>query len=667
MKFLFPQALWGLLAIAIPIIVHLFSFRRSKIVYFSSVRFLREIKEEVNSKSKLRHLLTLLARCLAIFFLVMAFAQPYFPDKNSSASPDKGNVYAIYVDNSLSMMGQSANASLLDDALAAAKNIAKSANLNDRFLLLDNDFKGSSQRTLSAEDFINALDEIKPTPATKNLSNIYERQFAELQNIGDKTGKIVLISDFQKATLQLENFKPDTSFQTLLFKLQPPVSGNISIDSCWFLNPVVQPGETNQLLVRIRNFAENPYDNLRVELQLNGKLKGVANVDLGGNSIVVDTLSFMQDQAGWNEAVVSITDFPIAFDDKYFLTYFASESIPVLVLVDDNNSNYAADFFKSQPFFKTEVQQKDAIDFGRLNQFKTVVLAGLPELSSGLEDALTRFLASGGTVLVIPSSKMSPNYKLDQLSFGTLNQSGFEFSEINLQDKLFAGVFRSVPKNMEMPTASAIYPINGGATLDWLIRSPGRANLFARVRSGAGFIYASAVPFDNSMGNFHRHSLMVPTLYQMVLYSAGEIMHAGILGEPTDFQFPDLDITNKEQNILLENGTYKYIPVFRKSNGVTTLQIGAEIEKEGIYKLSGNQDLRIAMNISRLESDPTTYNNEEIEAWKSDKNVQLINLKDSVQAGSILAKAQTNTNWKWFLGLVLLFLLFEILLINRNR
>ena len=75
MSFLFPGFLFGLFALAIPIIIHLFNFRRYKKVYFTNVRFLKELKQESESKSKLRQLLILLSRLLAITALVFAFAR----------------------------------------------------------------------------------------------------------------------------------------------------------------------------------------------------------------------------------------------------------------------------------------------------------------------------------------------------------------------------------------------------------------------------------------------------------------------------------------------------------------------------------------------------------------------------------------------------------------
>ena len=69
MSFVYPSFLWALLALAIPILIHLFHFRRFKTVYFTNVKFLKQLQEESSSQRKIRNLLVLLMRCLAVAFL----------------------------------------------------------------------------------------------------------------------------------------------------------------------------------------------------------------------------------------------------------------------------------------------------------------------------------------------------------------------------------------------------------------------------------------------------------------------------------------------------------------------------------------------------------------------------------------------------------------------
>ena len=120
MRYQNPQLLYFLFAIAIPILIHLFNFRKHKTIYFSSIRFLKEIKEYNRKRSNLRNLLILLSRILAISFLVLAFAKPYIPLESQNKTTE--NIF-IYIDNSFSMDAENENGRLLAIAKEKARSI----------------------------------------------------------------------------------------------------------------------------------------------------------------------------------------------------------------------------------------------------------------------------------------------------------------------------------------------------------------------------------------------------------------------------------------------------------------------------------------------------------------------------------------------------------------
>ncbi|HNE48945.1 MAG TPA: BatA domain-containing protein, partial [Saprospiraceae bacterium] len=144
MQFLYPAFLFGLLALAVPVIVHLFYFRKFKTIYFTNVRFLKELKQETSARQKLKNLLVLLMRALAIAAMVFAFAQPFIP---------KGNVIkhglksvSIFIDNSYSMNATDKDLSLFEKAKFKAKELINGYKEEDNFQVLTNDFEGKHQR-----------------------------------------------------------------------------------------------------------------------------------------------------------------------------------------------------------------------------------------------------------------------------------------------------------------------------------------------------------------------------------------------------------------------------------------------------------------------------------------------------------------------------------------
>ena len=129
-----PNILWGLISLIIPIIIHLFNFKRFKPIYFSSRKFLKSVTAENKNKSKIKNWLLLLTRLLALACIIIAFSQPFLPNRNTSLiDKNKNNTAHIYVDNSFSMNAETEKGIAIeiakaceDSALAFDKRITNS-------------------------------------------------------------------------------------------------------------------------------------------------------------------------------------------------------------------------------------------------------------------------------------------------------------------------------------------------------------------------------------------------------------------------------------------------------------------------------------------------------------------------------------------------------------
>ena len=160
MQFLYPSFLYALGLIAIPILIHLFNFRRYKKIVFSDIRFLKALSEQNKKQQTLKKYLILLSRILMIIFMVLAFAQPFIPF-NKKSSNFNSKIVSIYIDNSFSMQSLGKNGPLLDQAKAKAKEIAQVYAESDNYQLLTNDFEGKHQRLVSQKDFLQMLEEVQ--------------------------------------------------------------------------------------------------------------------------------------------------------------------------------------------------------------------------------------------------------------------------------------------------------------------------------------------------------------------------------------------------------------------------------------------------------------------------------------------------------------------------
>ena len=98
--FLSPLFLAGLLAVAVPIALHLLRRRIDPVVPFSAVRLLRQAPVEHKRRRRLEDLLLLALRVAAILLLALAFARPYLVSSETHAALP---VTAVFVDVSASL------------------------------------------------------------------------------------------------------------------------------------------------------------------------------------------------------------------------------------------------------------------------------------------------------------------------------------------------------------------------------------------------------------------------------------------------------------------------------------------------------------------------------------------------------------------------------------
>src|SRR5215212_10303416 len=100
MNFLAPAFFAGLAAIAVPVIIHLIHRERKVVVEFPSLMFLQRIPYRSVRRQKLRHLLLLLMRSLALALLVAAFARPFFERRRAAITSTGAREVVVLLDRS---------------------------------------------------------------------------------------------------------------------------------------------------------------------------------------------------------------------------------------------------------------------------------------------------------------------------------------------------------------------------------------------------------------------------------------------------------------------------------------------------------------------------------------------------------------------------------------
>lgn len=672
MQFLYPTFLFALAAIAIPIIIHLFYFRRFKKVYFTNVRFLKEVKEETSARQKLRNLLVLLMRCLAVIFLVFAFAQPFIPQDVAVKKGEKS--VSVFIDNSFSMSSLSEDVPLLELAKRRAREIVEAHSVEDRFQILTNDFEGRHQRMIDKEDALSLIDEIEISPSVKELSKVLVRQTQALNSNTSNNKVSYLISDFQKNITDLESYS-DTSVQINLIPLQSVQEKNIAIDSAWFDAPVQMVNQTNPLRVKVRNLSNEPVENVRLSIQYEGQTKPVGTLSIPAQTSITDTVPITILRTGWHQAKLEVTDFPVQFDDQYFFTFNVAEEINVLVINELSPDNYLNAAFEGIPYFKVLNQNSTNLDYSKFPNYQMIVTNGLSSISSGLAFELKQFVENGGNLLSFPSQNANiGSYKSFLSSFPANELLNFENQErivgdINIEEFIFRDVFENKSANLKLPVTQGNFKLSNFAARgeERLLTYRDGSAFLSKYGIGQGNFYFCAAPLNTEVNNLVRSGeIFIPMLYKMAISSSKERQIAYTIGQDETI-IADNVVQGNETIYKLKGESEEFIPEQRIVSSKVFLGIHNKVQEAGYYHLFLNEGENLAeyaFNYDRKESELDYHNEADLESIAGD-HMSVIGLSALADFGSAIEeRSQGIVLWRWCLILALLFLLFEVLILR---
>lgn len=671
MKFAYPEFLYALFAIAIPIIIHLFNFRKFKKIYFSNVEFLKEVQQETQSKSKLKHLLILLSRILAIAFLVLAFAQPFIPVSENDLS-NQNNTVAIYIDNSFSMESVGENGSLLNEAKNKAIEVVNSYKATDKFILVSNNFNAGDQRLLSNEEIIDKIENISISSSSRNISTIYSRNRDALNTSIDNKAFYIL-SDFQESTSDLNLIKADTLIETYLVPIESSQASNLYIDSCWFNSPTHLINQNEELNIRIKNNSENNLERIPLKLSINNQNVVPTSFNINANDESIITLNYRNKTNGIQQGKVELRDNPIVTDDIFYFSYSISENINILGVGVEQTETSLSSIYNTDSIFSFNNFNVSKLDYSLIKKSNLVILHHLPSINSGLSSSLKSFVDDGGSLLVFPSEKIDFNSYREFLSllnvnyYSKVDTSKNKVREINLSHPVFNNVFERKPKgNLNLPIVSSHYTISKGNTdfKNDILTLKNGAPFLTEYKVGKGKIYLSAVSLNTENSNFTNHALFVPTLYNIALLSQKNYPLFHVIGDNSSI---DIGRSEKDDIYHIKNKTTDIIPRVRNNNNSTTIFINSGIETAGNYLLENNKtQLGLAYNYNRSESELSYLSENKINEFISANtiNAQYVDLGNGTMQTALNDLNIGKKYWKYCIILALLFLAIEIVLIK---
>ncbi|MFA7490597.1 MAG: BatA domain-containing protein [Mariniphaga sp.] len=681
MKFLFPTFLFALLAIAIPVIIHLFRFRRYKTVYFSHVGFLKNIKKESRKRSQLKQLLMLLARIFTIVFLVFAFAQPYIPETDTTLTGGV-DVVGVYVDNSFSMIALSEQGQLLEHARNKAVEIAQSYPPGTRFRLFTNDMEPRHQHVLNRDQFIRFAADIKSSPATVPLSVIHNRfdvyQTSEVEKVKNI---LYCISDFQRNSSDIENFT-NGSAHSYFMPLIPNQVNNLFIDSCWVEVPAHGLNQEEIVYVKIKNNSDEDYQNLPLRLYLNDSLKSMTNFSIHARNEITASLQYRNLSSGIQLGKVEITDYPFTHDNSWFLSYFVEPELKALAVYQDGQRSkegihYISALFEQDDYVNLETMDVKSLQISKLSESNAVFLLNPGEFSTGLLNELELAVRKGTSVILFPQLSRQgsvSNQLLSKLGANIitgLDTTSQEISGIDFDNRFFQHVFLERNENARFPVIKQHVKFSGNirtneTNLLWF-RNGDKALSFLPYHQGKLWVFA--FPLDHTTATFARDIVFVPSIYNIVLNSLTNQQISYTIGQQSTYFLSGNKEVNLDSPIEVEHRETgeAFIPGVHISDQAVRLDMGNVIRDAGHYlvKNDGTPLSSLSFNYNRSESTLTYYTPDELERQIEQSIPGKASVIANVTAGfaDILQEIQTGKQgWRWCVLISLFFMLAEVLI-----
>lgn len=673
MSFVYPAFLSAFALLAIPVIIHLFNFKKFQRFYFPDISFLKEVKEKTKKQSQLKHLLVLLCRLLAFSFLVLAFAQP-FSGSIQSASPNK--VVSIYIDNSFSMEAQGKNSSLLDLAKQKAQDIIKGSPQSTRFQILTNEFSPVSQRLYNKEEAVEQVESVSIFPVSRTAKEILARQDELLKTATADNIQVIHISDFQKNAFNYES--NNKNYPLTLIPLKTQTTGNISVDSIWFNSPLHAINTSEELFFRLKNHDPENTESVTLQLFLNGRQKSLATITVPAGNTVDSSLAYTNTEAGIMQGKVVLNDKQVVFDDQLFFTYAIEPYIRVACINDfsrpqDTLSYDIKNIFSNDPYYRFTSFTKQNIDFSIIKQQQFLVLNRLEEVSSGLAQEMERFVAAGGSICLVTASKINlGSYNNLMQSMGAPSLTPIDTHRTvtekpDFNDAFYAGIFEKKPYQLDVPQIRKHYGQNTSSRslTQPILRLKNGTDLISMTRYKKGKVFMVSSPTTEDAGNLGQHALFVPIVLRMAELSLTSGKLYNVFGVDAGFEIKPLAVSGDNIFSLQQTETKEsIIPEFRNDGNNIQVFFNNNIKSAGNYNLvlDGKTVNGTSLNYQRTESSLEYYTPAQLDAALKQAGYSNYKIYDKpVDESKIDLSAIDNTRKYWMLcvWLIVVFLLAE--------
>ena len=626
MNFLAPAFLAGLAAIAVPVIIHLIHRERKVVIEFPSLMFLQRIPYRSVRRQKIRHLLLLLLRCLALALLVAAFARPFFERRHPVISSTGAREVVVLLDRS-SSMGYGDRWTRAKDA---ARKVVNGMSAGDRatLVLFGSEASVASEPMATPDRIVAAINAAK-------LSSEGTRYGAALKLASQISGastlprrEVVLISDYQKVGWANHN---EVVFPrgTIVTPVDVGAAGSSDVAVSQVTTDRDSAGQRDRVTVaaRLINTGGAPR-TVSATLAIGGRDVETKRVVIEASSAQQVAFASIAIPTGPTKGLVRITPDSLTQDDVLDFTIAPDEAVPVLIIEPSNPRENQSLFLSralaigDRPSFRVDVKRIDALTPRDFDGRALVVLDEVAPPIGPVGERLRALVDGGGGIVVVPGGSRTETWPAEWRALlpATIGQvvdrtgdAGGTLSSVDYGHPIFE--LFNAPRSGDFSTARfdryrALTPQAGGSVI---ARFDDSSPALVERAVGTGKIIVWASSFDAYWTNLPLQPVFLPFVHQLgkhvgryadprPWFTAGDVLDLSRHGElPVPFLTGRAADSTTELVLESPSGVRDRVTPVGANHLVT-------LREQGFYELRGSSTpvgsgRPIAVNVDPAESD----------------------------------------------------------------
>ena len=416
-----PLMLAGLGGAAVPFALHMLNRARYRRVEWGAMMFLEGDGTNEERASRLKRGTLLGMRMAAVALLAVALARPIVGGEPGGASADARATVAIVVDCSASTGYDEGGRTRMDLVRGAVLRILSGLRRGDEAVLIVAGGKAGEQTgrpTADIQSVAARVADLETTDATANLADAMTTALNVLDRQVRGQRQLYVVCDRQAASWGnvTDNFA--SAWRDRVAKSTPlerfavvPVGGggnaNVGVESIEMASLPVIRGIENQIEVKIRNYGDQARVNVPVSVASEQRELAGSVVNIPARGMTTMTVPLTFGLRGAQIVSATIKGRGLIGDDRVAAVIDVVDPIRTLVLTDDRSdyvraalAPYRSAGRRGSDPAMVDVMRPQDVNPLELTRYQVIVLANVAAPSEALAQAVDKFVAGGGALLV---------------------------------------------------------------------------------------------------------------------------------------------------------------------------------------------------------------------------------------------------------------------------